>query len=248
MSKALLVTGAARGIGRATALLAAARGWSVGVNYVSNATAAAETVSLIQGAGGQALAIQGDVADEAQVEAIFAATEAAFGPVQGLVINAGISGVISTVAEMEADRLRRVFDVNILGAFFCAREASRRMATSRGGPGGAIVIVSSKASEIGSAFEFVDYAACKGALDSLTYGLGRELAKEGVRVNAVRPGPVDTEIHASVGWPERGVVMGKDIPLGRHGEAEEIAEAICWLLSDKASYCTASILDVTGGR
>ena len=248
MSKVILVTGGSRGIGRATAILAGRRGWAVGVNYVGNADAAAETVAAVEGAGGRALAVRGDVAVEADVLAIFDATRAAFGPLDGLVNNAGIVAPGLPLAEMDVARMRRVFETNILGAYLCAREAARRLSRSRGGQGGVIVNVSSAAARLGGPNEYVDYAGSKGALDALTIGLSKELGPEGVRVNAVRPGLIDTEIHASGGKPDRAKIMGATTPLGREGTAEEVAEAIIWLLSDASSYVTGALLDVAAGR
>jgi NAD(P)-dependent dehydrogenase (short-subunit alcohol dehydrogenase family) len=248
VSKTILITGAGRGIGRAAAVLAGARGWAVGVNYAGNARAAAETVAAVTAAGGRALALRGDVAAEADVIAMFDATQAAFGPLDGLVNNAGIVAPGSKLADMSAARMARVFAVNVLGAYLCAREAARRMATDRGGRGGAIVNISSAASRLGSPGEYVDYAGSKGAVDTLTIGLAKELGPAGVRVNAIRPGVIETEIHASGGRPDRAAVVGPSAPLGRAGTADEVAEAIVWLLSDAASYVTGAILDVTGGR
>jgi len=248
MSKTILITGASRGIGRAAAVLAGARGWSVGVNYLGNQAAAETVVTGVQAAGGQAVAIRGDVAEEADVIGMFAATEAAFGPLDGVVINAGIASDSTTLANMTADRLKRVFDVNIYGAFLCAREAARRLSKSRGGRGGSIVIVSSVSARLGSPFEFIDYAASKGAMDTLALGLARELGREGVRVNAVRPGLTDTEIHATTGQPDRAQRLGETTPFGRAAQPEEIAEPIIWLLSDAASYTSGALLDVSGGR
>ncbi len=248
MSKVILITGGSRGIGRATAVLAGARGWSVGVNYVGDAAAAAETVAAVEAAGGRAIAIQGDVAIEADVIACFEAVEAAFGPLDGFVNNAGIVAPGLPLAEISAERLQRLFAVNIFGAYIGAREAARRLSRSRGGHGGSIVNVSSAAARIGGANEYVDYAGSKGAMDTLTLGLAKELGPEGVRVNAVRPGLISTEIHASGGKPDRAAVMGATTPLGRPGTAEEVAEAIIWLLSDAASYVTGALLDVAAGR
>lgn len=247
MSKNLLITGASRGIGRATALLAAAQGWTVGINYRSDRAAADEVVAQILAAGGEAVALQGDVADEADVLRLFEAMDT-FGPLHGLVINAGIVAPPMPLLDMSGERLRRMFEVNVLGSYLTAREGARRMARSRGGEGGSMVLVSSVAASLGSPFEYVDYAGAKGAMDVLTRGLAKELGGEGVRVNAVRPGLIDTEIHASGGQPDRAERLGKATPLGRAGRAEEVAEAIVWLLDDKASYTTGALLDIAGGR
>lgn len=248
MAKTILVTGGGRGIGRATAIGAGARGWAVGVNYRRDEAAARDTVEAVEVAGGRAVAIAGDVAEEVDVAAMFDAVEDAFGSLDGLVNNAGIVDRAMPLAEMTAERLRRMFDVNLLGAFLAAREAARRMSTSRGGRGGAIVNVSSSAARLGGAGSYVDYAASKGAVDTMTIGLAQELAPEGVRVNAVRPGVIDTEIHADAGAPDRAAQAGPQIPIGRAGRAEEVAEAILWLLGDEASYVTGALLDVAGGR
>jgi NAD(P)-dependent dehydrogenase (short-subunit alcohol dehydrogenase family) len=248
MTKAILITGASRGIGRAVALMAGSRGWSVAVNFRDQAEAAAGTVAGVEAAGGRALAIQGDVALEADVIALFDAAEAAFGPLDGVVNNAGIVGPSMPLAEMDAERLKRMFDVNVYGAYLCAREAARRLSTGRGGNGGAIVNVSSAAARLGSPFEYVDYAGAKGAVDTLTIGLAKELGPEGVRVNAVRPGLIETDIHASGGRADRAATLGSGTPLGRAGKPEEVAETVVWLLSDAASYVTGALLDVSGGR
>jgi NAD(P)-dependent dehydrogenase (short-subunit alcohol dehydrogenase family) len=247
VSKVILITGASRGIGRATARLAGTNGWSVGVNFVGNAEAAAESVSDVEAAGGRAVAIQGDIAVEADVIAMFDAAERAFGALDGFVNNAGIVAPLSPLAEISAERLKRMFDVNVLGAYLCAREAARRLSRSRGGKGGAIVNVSSGAALRGSANEYIDYAGSKGAMDTLTIGLAKELGPDGVRVNAVRPGFIETDIHASAGRPDAAAAIGGKSALGRAGTAAEIAEVIVWLLSDKASYVNGAILDVTGG-
>ena len=247
MSKTLLITGASRGIGRATALLAAERGWRVGINYRADRAAAEALVARIVEAGGEALVLQGDVANEAEVLRLFEAMDR-FGPLHGLVVNAGIVAPPLPLLEMSGERLRRMFEVNVLGSYLTAREGARRMARSRGGAGGAMVLVSSVAASLGAPFEYVDYAGAKGALDVLTRGLAKELGGEGVRVNAVRPGLIDTEIHASGGQPDRAERLGKATPMGRPGTAEEVAEAILWLLDDAASYVTGSLLDIAGGR
>jgi NAD(P)-dependent dehydrogenase (short-subunit alcohol dehydrogenase family) len=248
MTKAVLITGGSRGIGRATARLLGAQGWSVGVNYAQNVAAARETVADVERAGGQALAIAGDVASETDVIAMFDALEQKFGRLDALVNNAGIVAPSSQLADMELARLKRMFDVNVLGAYLCAREAARRMSTARGGAGGVIVNISSAAARLGSPNEYIDYAGSKGAVDTLTIGLAKELGPQGVRVNAVRPGLIDTDIHASGGKPERAAQLGATTPLGRPGSANEVAESIVWLLSDAASYVTGALLDVTGGR
>lgn len=248
MTKAVLITGGSRGIGRATARLLGAQGWSVGVNYAQNVAAARQTVADVERAGGQALAIAGDVASEPDVIAMFDALEQKFGRLDALVNNAGIVAPSSQLADMELTRLKRMFDVNVLGAYLCAREAARRMSTARGGAGGVIVNISSAAARLGSPNEYIDYAGSKGAVDTLTIGLAKELGPQGVRVNAVRPGLIDTDIHASGGKPERAAQLGATTPLGRPGSANEVAESIVWLLSDAASYVTGALLDVTGGR
>jgi NAD(P)-dependent dehydrogenase (short-subunit alcohol dehydrogenase family) len=248
MSKVILITGASRGIGRSAAILAGARGWSVGVNYATNASAADETVAAVQAAGGKAIAIQGDVCDEAAIIGMFDATEEAFGQLDGVVNNAGIVAPGSALADMDVARLKRIFDTNVLGAYLCAREAARRLSRSRGGKGGAIVNVSSAAARLGAPNEYVDYAGSKGAIDVLTIGLSKELGPQGVRVNAIRPGLIETEIHASGGKPDRAQVLGVQTPLGRAGTADEVGESIVWLLSDASSYVTGAIVDVTGGR
>ena len=232
MSKTIVITGGGRGIGRATAVLCAQRGWSVALQYRGNRAAAEETVGLIEQAGGHALAVQGDVSSDEDVIALFEAAAGRFGPLHGVVNNAGIVAEAQDVADMTTHRLRTMFETNVLGAFLVAREAARRLSTSRGGVGGAVVNVSSAASRLGSPHEYVDYAASKGAVDTMTLGLARELARDGVRVNAVRPGLIETDIHASGGQPDRAQRLGSTTPIGRPGKPEEVAETIVWLLSD----------------
>lgn len=242
-----LVTGASRGIGRATALLAAERGWPVAVNYRNDARAAADTAAEVQKRGAPVTTVQGDVSVEADVVAMFAKAQADLGPLRGVVINAGITAPAMRLADMSAERLEKMFKVNVLGAYLCAREAARTLSRSRGGSGGSVVLVSSGAARLGSPGTYVDYAGSKAALDTLAIGLGKELGPEGVRVNAIRPGLVETEIHATTGDPDRARKLGAATPLRRPGKPEEIAAAIIWLLSDAASYVTGSVLDVAGG-
>ncbi len=244
----ILVTGGGRGIGAATAWRCAERGHAVAVNYTRDAAAAEAVVQRIRDSGGQALAVLADVADEAQVLAMFGRIDAELPPLRGLVNNAGVVDRPQRVDEMSVARLQRMFTINVIGSFVCAREAARRLSTRHGGAGGAIVNVSSVAARLGAAGQYVDYAASKAAIDTLTVGLARELATEGVRVNAVRPGTIDTEIHASGGLPDRARDIAPQIPMQRAGTADEIAQAIVWLLSDAASYTTGALLDVTGGR
>jgi NAD(P)-dependent dehydrogenase (short-subunit alcohol dehydrogenase family) len=246
--KTILVTGGSRGIGRETAILCAGKGWSVGINYVGNERAAEEAAAAVRDGGGQAILVKGDVALEADVVAMFDATEKALGRLSGVVINAGIVAPSLTLAEMSAERMKRVFEVNVLGAYLCAREGARRLARDRGGNGGSIVLLSSAAARLGAPFEYVDYAGSKGAIDTLTIGLAKELGPQGVRVNAVRPGLIETAIHASGGEPGRAWRLGATTPLGRPGRASEVAEAITWLLSDASSYVTGALIDVSGGR
>ncbi len=247
MAKApiVLITGASRGIGAACARLAARHGFDVAVNYHRNAAAAAAVVADVEAAGRRAVAIQGDMAKEADIERVFAETDAALGPLTHLVYNAGITGAPSRVEAMATQTLRDVFELNVFGAFWCARAAIKRMSTKHGGSGGAMVMISSAAAGLGGAGEYVWYAASKGAVESMTYGLGKELGSEGIRVNAVAPGLIETEIHA----PGRLARMVAAVPLaGRAGTAEETAQAVVFLLSDAASYVTGSVLRVTGGR
>jgi len=248
MNKVLLVTGGGRGIGAATALLAAQQGWSVAVNYTANSLAADEVVRQIRAAGGQAISVKADVADEDQVLRMFEHIDAKLGRVSGLVNNAGVVDVAARVDEMSVARWKRMFDVNVIGSLICAREAVRRMSTRHGGEGGCIVNLSSAAARLGSPGQYVDYAAAKGAIDAFTIGLAKEVAGEGIRVNAVRPGLIDTDIHASGGLPNRVKELQHLVPMQRGGSAQEVAQSIVWLLSDAASYTTMSLIDVSGGR
>ena len=248
MNPVLLITGGSRGIGAATALLAAQRGHAVAVNYRQDAAAAQAIVSAIVQAGGQALSIQADVSSESDVERMFRKVAQQLGQLTALVNNAGILEQQTRVEHLDAARLRRIFDTNVIGSFLCAREAVRGMSTRRGGQGGAIVNVSSRAAVLVSAGEDVDYAASKGAVDTLTVGLAHEVAGEGIRVNGVRPGLITTDMHASGGEPERVARLSASVPMGRGGAPEEVARAILWLLSEEASYTTGAILDVSGGR
>lgn len=243
----LIVTGGSRGIGAAVCRLAAREGYTVLVNYVSNAKAAEALVAEIAAGGGRAEAVQGDVASEVDVLKIFAAADR-LGPLAGLVNNAGVVDRPQRVDEMSLERLNRMFTINLTGSFLCAREAVKRMSTKHGGKGGAIVNLSSAAAKLGAPGQYVDYAAAKGAIDTFTVGLAKEVAAEGIRVTAVRPGIIDTDIHASGGQPDRVAQMRDQLPMKREGTAEEVAKAILWLLSDDASYSTGAILDVSGGR
>jgi NAD(P)-dependent dehydrogenase (short-subunit alcohol dehydrogenase family) len=243
MRKVLLVTGGSRGIGAATCILAAQKGWDVAVNYSANAQAADGVVEQIKAAGGRAISVQADVAHEDQV-----LVRAELGPLQGLVNNAGVVDVSARLDEMSMARWRRMFDINVLGSMLCAREAILQMSTRHGGVGGSIVNLSSAAARLGSPGQYLDYAAAKGAIDSFTMGLAKEVAGEGIRVNAIRPGLIDTEIHASGGLPNRVKDLEHLVPAKRGGSAMEVAQAIVWLLSDEASYTTMSLVDVSGGR
>jgi len=248
LKKIIVITGGSRGIGAATARLAAARGYAVCVNYLKNHVAANTVVDEIRSGGGQAITVAGDVAVEADVVNLFKAVDAQLGPVTALVNNAGILETQMRVEDMDAGRLNRIFATNVTGCFLCAREAVRRMSTRHGGNGGAIVNVSSGASRLGAAGEYVDYAASKGAVDTLTIGLSREVADEGIRVNAVRPGYIYTDIHASGGEPGRVDRIKDSVPMKRGGRPEEVANAILWLLSDEASYATGTFIDLAGGK
>ncbi|HRN75778.1 SDR family oxidoreductase [Ottowia sp.] len=246
--KVLLVTGGSRGIGAATARLAAAQGWSVAVNYAANSLAADEVVRAIRAGGGTAISVRADVAEEAQVLRMFEHVDAKLGRLTGLVNNAGVVDVAQQVAEQSVARWRRMFDINVIGSLICAREAVRRMSMVHGGAGGSIVNVSSAAARLGSPNEYVDYAAAKAAIDAFTIGLAKEVGGQGIRVNAVRPGLIDTEIHASGGRPDRVEQLKGGVPMQRGGTADEVAQLIVWLLSDAASYTTMSLIDVSGAR
>ncbi|WP_235898585.1 SDR family oxidoreductase [Parahaliea maris] len=246
--RVLLITGGSRGIGAATATLAASRGYRVVINYRSQEAAAQSVVDAIRQQGGEALALQADVAREDDVRRLFESIVDHYGRLDALVNNAGILEQQGPLRDMTATRLQRVFDTNILGSFLCAREAVQRMSSREGGEGGAIVNVSSAASRLGSPNEYVDYAASKAAIDTLTIGLAKEVAADGIRVNAVRPGVIYTEIHASGGEPGRVDRVKAQVPMGRGGQPQEVANAILWLLSDEASYITGALIDISGGR
>jgi NAD(P)-dependent dehydrogenase (short-subunit alcohol dehydrogenase family) len=248
MNPSLLITGASRGIGAATALLAAQRGWDVAINYTRDAAAAQGVAERVRALGRRALVVRADVANEAEVLAMFAAVDQEFGALRGLVNNAGVVDQPARVDQMSLQRLTRMFAINLTGSFLCAREAVKRMSSAHGGAGGVIVNLSSAAARLASAGQYVDYAAAKAGIDIFTLGLAREVANEGIRVNAVRPGIIDTEIHASGGLPDRARQVAPMVPMQRAGTADEVAQAIVWLLSDESSYTTGAVLDVTGGR
>ncbi|MDQ3261554.1 MAG: SDR family oxidoreductase [Burkholderiales bacterium] len=247
MAKVLLVTGASRGIGAATAKLGAARGFDVCVNYNSNGALAEAVVKDIRASGRAAVAVQADTSQEQDVVRLFKACDRELGPVSALVNNAGITGGVALIEEVNAHMLRELMEINIVGYFLCAKEAVKRMSTARGGTGGAIVNVSSRAADLGGANEWIHYAASRGATDTMTRGMSIELGKKGIRVNAVQPGIIDTDIHAT-GLPARMEKSLPNIPIGRVGQAQEVAETILWLLSDQASYVTGAIVNVSGGR
>ncbi len=248
MSQVVLITGGSRGIGAATALLAARQGYAVAVNYTANSLAADEVVRQIRSQGGSAITVQADVADEAQVLAMFEKVDAKLGRLTALVNNAGVVDRTERVDAMSVARLKRMFDINVIGTMVCAREAVKRMSTRYQGAGGAIVNVSSVAARLGAPGQYVDYAAAKGAVDVFTIGLAREVAGEGIRVNAVRPGIIDTEIHASGGLPDRARDLAPQVPMQRPGTAGEVAQSIVWLMGSESAYTTGALLDVTGGR
>ena len=248
MGKCLIVTGGSRGLGAATARLAARQGWDVCLTYVRDGDAAASIVDAIESEGGQAIAVRADVGRDADIVPIFDAAEAAFGPVAGLVNNAGITGGFARVEALTGDLVRSVFDVNVVGAMLASAEAVRRMSTAHGGAGGVIVNISSTATKAGSPGEWVHYAASKGAIDVFTGGLAREVAREGIRVNAVAPGLILTDLHEAAGDPGRPNRMADQMPIGRAAEPEEVAEAIVWLLSNAAGYVAGAIVPVAGGR
>jgi NAD(P)-dependent dehydrogenase (short-subunit alcohol dehydrogenase family) len=246
--KTMLITGGSRGIGAAVAIIAAQRGYAVAVNYASNKAAATQVVEQITNSGGDAFAIQGDVAKENDILNIFNAIDSRWGRLDALINNAGIVAVKARVDEMSLERLQTMFATNVVGSFICAREAIKRMSKKYGGDGGVIVNLSSAAARLGSPAEYVDYASSKGAIDTMTIGLSKELAGEGIRVNAVRPGLIDTDIHASGGQPDRVERFVSMIPMQRGGTAQEVANTVIWLASDEASYVTGALIDVSGGR
>ena len=247
-SPLVLITGGSRGIGAASCLLAAKQGWAVAVNYTRDAQAADDVVSQIRAMGGRAQAFQADVGIEADVVRLFNEVDAAMGRITGLVNNAGVVDVAARVEDMSWSRLERMMRINVLGSFACAAQAVKRMSTRHGGAGGSIVNLSSAAAVLGSPNQYVDYAASKGAIDTFTMGLAKEVATEGIRVNGIRPGLILTDIHASGGQPDRAHQLANQVPMQRPGTADEVAQAVVWLLSDAASYVTATTLNVAGGR
>lgn len=247
-NKVALITGGSRGIGAATALEAAAKGWDVLISYNTEQAAADQVVTDIQNLGRRAAAVKADVGDENQILQMFASIDENFGRLDSLVINAGVVDKAQTVAEFSLQRLERMFRINTIGAFLCAREAILRMSTLRGGQGGSIVNVSSIAARLGAPRQYVDYAASKGAIDVMTLGLAKEVASEGIRVNAVRPGLIDTDIHASGGQPDRVQRLAPNVPMQRGGTSQEVANAIVWLMSDESPYTTGSLIEISGGN
>ncbi|MBU2333893.1 SDR family oxidoreductase [Stutzerimonas kunmingensis] len=248
MSRVMLITGASRGIGAATARLAAHQGYALCLNYHQREDAVKQVLEQVHAAGVSAITVKADVADEGQVVQMFEMIDREFGRLDVLVNNAGMLEQQMRLEQMDAARWTRVLGANVIGSFLCAREAIKRMSTQRGGQGGSIINLSSIAAQLGAPGEYIDYAAAKGAIDSMTVGLAREVAGEGIRVNAVRPGVIHTEIHASGGEPDRIERVKASVPMGRGGQAEEVAEAILWLASERASYTTGALLDVSGGR
>jgi len=248
MEKVVLITGGSRGIGAKTALLAALKGWDVCISYRGRESEASDVVSEIQRNGGRALSIKADIGDEEDVISLFKRIDGEFGRLDALVNNAGIITPQSQLADMTAERIQKIFNINVVGSFICAREAIKRMSKSRGGGGGSIVNLSSAAARIGSPNEFIDYAASKGAIDTMTLGLSKEVAEDGIRVNAVRPGLIETELHGDAGDINRPEKLKQFIPMKRAGSAEEVAQSIVWLMSEEASYVNGALLDVAGGR
>lgn len=248
MSKVMIVTGGSRGIGRAVALMAADCGWDIAISWRSDSDAAQEVIKQIRAKGRRATGVQGDVADEAHVIALFDAAQQELGGIDSVVVNAGMLSTAMPLAEMTLERMQRVIDVNVIGALLTAREASRRMKRPMAAPSASIVLLSSVAARLGGPGEYVDYAASKGAIDSLNTGLAKELARDNIRVNAIRPGLIDTDIHASGGDAGRAARLANTVPMGRTGTADEVAEAVLWLASEQASYVTGTILEVSGGR
>jgi NAD(P)-dependent dehydrogenase (short-subunit alcohol dehydrogenase family) len=248
MSGVIIVTGASRGIGAACALHASRRGYKVCVNYLASAKRADQVVAQIRDTGGEAIAVQANAAEETDIMRLFAETDDKLGPVSALINNAGTTGDVGRLEDIEARVIEDTFRLNVTGPFLCAREAVRRMSTRRGGQGGVIVNISSAAAKLGGANQYLHYAASKAAIETFTMGLGQEVAGEGIRVVGIRPGLIDTEIHAAMGMPDRVEKLGPTVPMGRAGTADEIAETAMWLLSDQASYVTATTIEVTGGR